>query len=155
MTMTQLPAEALAARRARHLRELGDLDYKRNIVLLKVGGTSQSAIARMLDITQPTVQKLLRRAERLPMPRDGFSGADPYEICERYAVGFLDRAQLVDELSRWSYSPRAHVSSELDDVVVDEPGSIADLERALDAGLIDDELFDEIADCVEARGTQE
>lgn len=66
---------------------------------------SQTAIARLLDVTQPTVQKLLKCAEHNTMPVEGFSGANPFEICERYVAGYLTREQLIKELSCWNYAP--------------------------------------------------
>ncbi|MBN9612387.1 MAG: hypothetical protein J0H64_02785, partial [Actinobacteria bacterium] len=71
------------------------------------------------------------------------------------AADLIDRAQLVDELTRWEYRPRAHTMDLLDDLIVHEPGSPADLERALRRGLIDDELFDEVADLLEERMSSE
>lgn len=40
--------------------------------------------------------------------KEGFSGADPYEIIQRYVIGELDRAQLLDELGRWEYTPEVY-----------------------------------------------
>lgn len=151
MTIMDIPVEAVAARKARYRREMSDLDYRRNIVRLKVSGVTQTAIARMIDVAQPTVQKLLARAATITMPAEGFSGADPYEICERYAADLITREQLVDELTRWEYAPRGRTLDAFDDLIVPVPGSIEDLERALSRGLIDDELFDEVADRLEAQ----
>lgn len=47
--------------------------------------------------------------------------------------------------------PRAQTTELLDDLIVKEPGSVADLERALQRGVIDDDLFGEIADRIEER----
>ncbi|MCA0253342.1 MAG: hypothetical protein LCH76_13860 [Actinobacteria bacterium] len=151
MAITDVPMEAVAARKARYRREMGDLDYRRNVLRLKRRGVTQTAIARMIDVAQPTVHKLLQRASSVTMPVEGFSGADPYEICQRYAADLIDRAQLIDELTRWEYAPQARTADLLDDLIVNEPGSIADLERALRRGLIDDALFDEVADRIEER----
>lgn len=151
MAIMDIPVEAVAARKARYRREMGDLDYKRSIVRLKNVGVTQTAIARMVDVAQPTVQKLLARAASITMPAPGFSGADPFEICERYAADLIDRAQLLDELTRWEYAPRAQTTDPLDDLIVNTPGSIADLERALRRGLIDEDTFYEVVERIEAR----
>ncbi|WP_051196460.1 hypothetical protein [Jonesia quinghaiensis] len=84
-------------------------------------------------------------------PVEGFSGADPYEICERYAAGLISRDQLVDELTRWEYTPNARTESLVDDLIINKPGSVADLERALRRGLIEAELYEEIGDRREAQ----
>ena len=146
MTVMDIPVDAVAARKARVRRDMGDLDYKRSVVRLKSGGATQKAIAQMIEVAQPTVHKLLKNAATVPMPVEGFSGADPYEICERYAADLISREQLIDELTRWEYVPQQRPVDEFDDLLFDVPGSIDDLERALRRGLIDDELFDELPD---------
>ena len=75
------------------------------------------------------------------------------DLLQSYAAGTVDRAQLVDELVRWNYAPQARPADELDDLLVDPPGSFADVEHALRQGLIDDALFDEVADRIEAKAT--
>lgn len=76
---------------------------------------------------------------------------DPFETCEMYAAGLVTRDELVEGLARRDYAPRAMSADLLDDLVMPAKGSVADLERALRRGLIDDELFDEVADRIEAR----
>lgn len=139
-----------ATLKARHRREIGDLDYRRGVSVLDQQGLSQTLIAQLLGVKQPTIQRVIVRAKSVPMPRDGFSGADPFEICERYAADVIDRTQLVEELVRWDYAPRGTLASELDDLIVDPVGSFGDVERALRQGLIDDDVFDEVADRIEA-----
>lgn len=150
MSIMDVPVEAIAARKARFRREMADLDYRRSVVKLRDAGATQVKIARMIGVAQPTVQKILQRADSLAMPVEGFSGADPYEICERYAAGLISRDQLVDELTRWEYTPRARTESLVDDLIINKPGSVADLERALRRGVIDAEVYDEIGDRREA-----
>lgn len=154
MNMVELPAAAVSARKARYRRDLGELDYRRSVVRLRMDGASQTAIAAMIEVAQPTVQRLLQRAEAITMPRVGFSGADPFEICERYAADLITHDQLMDELTRWEYVPRAQTVDVLDDLLDEKPGSVADLERALRRGLIDEETFDEIADRLEEQAQQ-
>lgn len=151
MSTMNVPVEALAARKARYQLEVANLDYRRNIVLMRNDGLTQKAIAEMIGVTQPTVQKILARAATVSMPTEGFAGADPYEICERFAAGLIGREQLLDELTRWDYVPRDRTSGVLDDLIIEVPGSLDDLERALRRELIDDDLFDEVADRIEAR----
>lgn len=151
MTAVSVPREAVAARKARYRRAMADMDYRRSVVRLSRCGESQTAIAGMVGVAQPTVQKVLARAEAITMPRPGFSGADPYEICERYAADLISREQVRDELSRWEYTPRARTADLVDDLIVDTPGSIADVERAMRQGLIDEDLFYEIVEAAEER----
>ncbi len=84
------------------------------------------------------------------MSHESFSGETPYAICEQYAAGKIDRAQLVDELTRWKYAPQDRTTDYFDDLLFEVPGSVDDLNRALRRGLIDDELYDEVADRLEA-----
>lgn len=153
MTMTdaRLHEVATKALQARYRRDIGELDYRRQVVVMVDSGVSQTAIAKLVGVKQPTIHRLVERARSVVMPREGFSGADPFEICERYAADLITRDQLVDELTRWDYTPRQTTVNELDDLVVNGPGTTADLERALRQGLIDDDLFDEVADRLEFR----
>lgn len=151
MAIMDIPAEARAAVRARRRKEIDELDYRRELKRLAGLGYTQRQISSWLGLTQPSVQSALRTADAVPMPVEGFSGANPYEICERYAAELIDREQLVDELTRWVYVARATTTGPLDDLIVDVPGSFADVERALRRGLIDEDLFDEVADGVEER----
>lgn len=148
-----IPVEAVAARKAQHARNIGELDYRRGVLRLKQSGLPQAVIAELLMVSQPNVQKMLQRAGGLSMPRDGFTGANPYEICERYAAGLIERVQLVDELTRWEYAPRDRAKDEPNDFLFEVPGSVDDLDRALKHGLIDSELHDEICARNEARKT--
>ncbi|WP_146119980.1 hypothetical protein [Leucobacter massiliensis] len=84
------------------------------------------------------------------MPHKPFSGETPYAICEQYAAGKIDGAQLGDELTRWEYAPPARTKDYFDDLLFDAPGSTDDLERARRRGLIDEDTFCEIADRLEA-----
>ena len=52
--------------------------------------------------------------------------------------------------SRWR---SAALATELDDLNVNPAGSFGDVEQALRQGLIDDDVFDEVADRIDARST--
>lgn len=144
MTIMEIPAEARAAVRARRRKEIDELDYRRELRRLGERGYTQTQIAGWLGIAQPSVTSALKTAAKVSLPAEGFSGATPYEICQRYAAGFVDRAQLVDELSRWPYVPRGTTSGPLDDLIVDPPGSWAEVEQAAYAGLIGDDIYEEV-----------
>lgn len=152
MSIMEIPVEARAAVRARRRKEIDELDYRRELRRLGERGYTQKQIAEWLGIAQPSVTSALKTAKKTALPAEGFSGASPYEICQRYAAGFVDRAQLVDELSRWPYVPRGRTSPdlELDDLVVHPAGSWAEVEQASFAGLIDGEIYDEIMDRIDA-----
>lgn len=129
----------------RLVAEVATLDYRRAIKHLE-HELRQIDIARALNVTQPALSSALKAARKVPDVKAGFSGAGPYEICQRFAVGEIDREQLVDELVRWDYSPRPEPEW-LEDFTGPEPaGSWAEMERALRDGLVDDATYDEVLD---------
>ena len=132
------------ARALRHRRELDRLDYLRTLREL-AGSMRQEEIARQVGVSQAAVSKALASARSVPAVPESFSGASPYEIAERFAVGELTREQVVDELSRWPYDSSA-TSDGYDALIVDQPGTHtwAEVERAVDDGLIDDDIYDEV-----------
>jgi len=151
--MTTISTEtAIAnARRARARRELGGLDYIRN-VRAALAAADQRAVARALGVSQPAISRLLSQAEARgvrPVP-DGFSGASPYEIAERYAAGDIDRDTMIHELSAWPYAKNegaAAAAAEWESTpYLDTPGSFAEVGRAFDEGLIDGAAYDQILD---------
>lgn len=62
-------------------------------------------LAPRLNRSEQEVEALIAQAASLADAPKGFSGADPYEIAQRYASGQLTRDQVIDELSRWPYVP--------------------------------------------------
>lgn len=153
MTITISPEAALSnARRARARRELGGLDYIRAVRSAVEAGAGQRDIARALGIAQPSVSQLLKQADSRgvkPIP-EGFSGASPYEVAERYAAGDIDRETLIWELSAWPYVKNegaAAAAAEWDSTpYLDTPGSFAEVGQAFDEGLIDGDAYDLILD---------
>lgn len=143
MTTTQLPAVARHAVISRLRREMADLDYKRDLRQLLQGGHSQREVARWLRISQPSVTSAAKTAAKVPPAKEGFSGASPFEICQRYAAGLLSREHLMEELARWDYPP-ADTTDGYDWITVDPPGAWSEVTRALDQGLVDEDLYDEI-----------
>lgn len=133
--------ELQSAVRNRRLIEVATLDYRRSIKHLE-HELRQADIARALGVTQPALSSALKTARSVPDPVPGFSGAGPYEICQRYAVGQLGREQAIEELTRWEYPPVPEPDW-LEDVVEPAPaGSWEEMEDALDDGLIDDEMYE-------------
>jgi hypothetical protein len=83
---------------------------------------------------------------------DGFSGATPYEICERYAAGMIDRERLVDELARYPYVPTPRTESLADDLLMTPPGTWADVCDADRRGLIPEDVYGEVMARQDALG---
>jgi hypothetical protein len=149
VTTIDVPAEAGKARKLRQRLSLDQLDYRRELARLAELGAPQVELSRVLGISQPSLSSALKKARDTQPPREGFSGSDPFEICQRYAVGELTREQVIDELTRWEYvplEPRQH--DYFDDLRFDTPGSIEEIGRAFDAGLIDGEIHDTVLDRV-------
>lgn len=143
MTIAEIPVEARAAVRARRRKEIDELDYRRELRRLKERGFTQSEIARWLGIAQPSVTSALRTASKVAMPLDGFSGATPAEICQRYAAGFLNRAQLIDELVRFPYAKSGETDG-LDSLLVDPPGTWSEVSTAVRRGLIEEDVYEDV-----------
>ncbi len=77
------------------------------------------------------------------MSLDGFSGATPAEICQRYAAGFIDRAQLVDELTRFPYVKGGQTDG-YDSLIVDPPGTWSEVSAAVRRGAIEEDVYEEV-----------
>ncbi len=143
MTIAEVPAEARAAVRARRRKEIDELDYRRELRRLDECGYSQTQISKWLGIAQPSVLSALRTAAKVTMPLEGFSGATPYEICQRYAGGIIDRAQLVDELTRFPYVEGGHTDG-YDSLIVDPAGTWSEVSDARRRGLIENDVYEEV-----------
>lgn len=99
MALESLPEDvrevAVAVIRAR----LAGYDAARAYAQLSADERSNRDIRRWThDRGQPP------RVDVLPLS-DGFSGATPYEVCERYAVGEIDRDMPIDEFTNYLYVP--------------------------------------------------
>lgn len=143
MLLVELPEEARAVVRARQNKELAELDYRRELIQLASSGISQTQISQWLGIAQPSVSSALRTAENVKMPLEGFSGATPYEICQRYAAGYLEREQLIDELVRFPYAETGTTDG-YDSLIVDPPGTWSEVSAAILAGLITEDVYEEV-----------
>lgn len=132
------------AQRARARREVGSIDYARAVRrALRDKRVSQVRLAQLLHVSQPTLSEMLRRDVQEPL--EGFSGATPYEIAQRYAAGDITRDQLLDELTRYPYLPTPHTDG-YDSLLMYEPGMFNDVTRAARDGLIDYEIHDHLAE---------
>lgn len=131
----------------RHRQAIDRLDELRQLRALSIAGLSQVELARQLGITQPSVNKALKRAMAVRDVLDGFSGATPFEIAQRYAAGLIDRDQLIDELGRFPYVPFSIAGRPGMNATV--PGTAREILDALDAGLIDEDTYDAIQDRID------
>lgn len=139
---TELPPQMRAVQRNRVREQIAHLDYLRSLAVA-AHGAAQRQLADVLGISQAAVSKTLRSARAVPPVREGFSGAGPYEIAQRYAAGELTREQVVDELVRWQYEPMPRTDG-WDDLLVIEPGTFEDVAQARRHGLIEDSVYDEV-----------
>ncbi|MDR1014179.1 MAG: MarR family transcriptional regulator [Coriobacteriales bacterium] len=131
-------------RRKRVLREIAEIEYKRAVKHVEgTGVLSQVELAETLGITQPSVSYAVRRARDVDDPRDGFAGATPFEICQRYSVGELQRKQLLDQLVKWEYAEPTQTDG-YDALISDAPGSFRDVERAAIMGLIENDIYETV-----------
>ncbi|AJW80075.1 hypothetical protein [Clavibacter michiganensis] len=143
MSAGDVPEEVAPAALALLRFRLAELDYLREVRRLLDAGRSEEQLARELRVFKPQDLALLRAAREVSMPLEGFSSALPMEICERYAAGLLDRDRLVDELARYPYVPLDKTDG-WDDLVVNPPGTWAEFMLAIDIGLVEDALYEEV-----------
>lgn len=132
------------ARVARERAAIGRIDYQRALKRLRLSEMTQTEVARELRISQPAVSQLYRTAAEVELPRPGFSAATILELCQRYAAGFIDRAQLLDELARWDYSKPTERTDYFDaDLSDEDPNSPRMVAEAVDRGLIDESVYED------------
>ncbi|MBF4624780.1 hypothetical protein [Clavibacter sp. VKM Ac-2872] len=136
MSAGDVPEEVAPAASALLRFRLAELDYLREVRRVLDAGRSEEQLARELRVFKPEDLALLRAAREVSLPLEGFSGALPYEICERYAAGLLDRERLVDELARYPYVP-LDTTTPGDDLTVDLPGTWSEVSQARWDGYID------------------
>ncbi len=137
-------AEVATARRMRSRREVSGLDYLRALRQL-AGSMTQVELARSVGVTQPAISAALKSAAKVSEPRAGFSGADPYEIAQRYAAGDLGRDQVIDELARWDCRPGRPTDGY--DWTTGDVGEFNEMVgKALDDGLLEPDTYDAILD---------
>ncbi|MDR7294469.1 hypothetical protein HMPREF3160_05240 [Arthrobacter sp. HMSC06H05] len=128
--------------RVRQRMEVDTLDYKRT---LKTAARcmSQREMAEVLGMSQPAVAKALQRAQAVPAVVGEFNAASPYEVCQRYAAGFIDRTEVVRQLVAWPYKPTPW-ANEYGEYEESRDGTWREVVEAADNGLIDDAIYDEV-----------
>ena len=123
--------------RARARLELAPIDFNREVVRT-VSHASQTQVAAHIGLTQARVSQIVSTT---PKPREGFSGASPREIAQRFAAGELTEAQAIDELGRWPYREIGH-PDEHDGLWEPGEGTWLDVELAHSDELITDEVYE-------------
>lgn len=76
----------------------------------------------------------------------------PYAICQQLDNGDIDRERARDVLSTWNYAPGSSPSETTPTgTLFPSPGTINDLSRALDDGLIDINFYQEVIDMIHGQ----
>jgi hypothetical protein len=127
---------------------LEELDRDRLIQSLARARVTQAQIAVAALVSQPRVSQITRL--RLAVVPEGYSGASPYEIAERYAAGLIDEETLVAELVRWPYADERPVE-DVADIWSPGAGTFNDVERAFMDRLITAEQYDAVVDRLDVR----
>ena len=70
-------------------------------------------------------------------------GPTPRQLCYAYANGAMGRAQLIAELVRYPYSQPAKTDG-YDYLLIDQPGSWAEVDTAVRLGFIGQGIYDEV-----------
>ena len=143
MIVSEFAELVVDGRRARARLDIAELDYRRMLRQMAEVGLSQREIAGAMGISQPSVNSALKTAAKVSRPVAGFSGATPWEICQRYAAGLLSREGLVEELVAFPYAPAGEVG-EVDSLIVDSPGTWDEVVQAVDLGLVEDEVYEAV-----------
>ncbi|QIV87705.1 MarR family transcriptional regulator [Glutamicibacter mishrai] len=128
--------------KARQRVEVDALDYKRTLKAA-AGGMTQREMAALLGMSQPAVAKALQRAQAVPAVVGEFNAASPYEMCQRYAAGFIDRAEVVRLLVEWPYKPTSW-ANEYGEYEESLDGTWDEVGDALRHELIDAAIYDEV-----------
>ena len=130
-------------RQLRSRRDLLELDIRREVKQFRRDGLSERKIAALVAVSQPTIHKMLEVADRDPDPLEGFKGATPLEICQRFDAGEFGREELIDQLVRFPYAKGGKTDG-YDSLIVDPPGTWSEVSQAIDRGLIGEDVYEEV-----------
>lgn len=133
----------LELRRTEAAKSVFALDRSRLLKAASNKKLRQALIASAMGITQPAVAKAIKVAKEVPDVLEGRDGATPYEVCQRYAAGMLDREVLIKELVEWPYKPTPW-ANEYGEYEESMEGTWQEVVDAADNGLIDDAIYDEV-----------
>lgn len=118
--------------------QVAELDYLRALREAAQGMAFDEIAKQFPGVGRSELANELAQAHKLaPIPQ-GFSGASPFELCQRYAIGELTETELIQQLSRWEYAtlPVTKVPT-----IATVPGSVQDLDRARRRRLISAALY--------------
>jgi hypothetical protein len=74
---------------------------------------------------------------------ENFGSASPYEVCQRYAAGLINRDEVIRQLAAWPYPPTPR-PDEFGDFTETFEGTFDDVLRAKRYELIDDSIYEEV-----------
>ncbi|WP_137725904.1 helix-turn-helix domain-containing protein [Prescottella subtropica] len=135
---------------AAHIARLRDLRQ------LHESGYTQVALAKIANVSQPTISDMLRRARvEAPDIRPGTHGGTPYEIAVRRAAGELDRSVALRELADWDYERPAEPNPlpwVNDGAPIVEGSFTMQIGRALADGFLTGEDYDTLLDTLAENG---
>lgn len=143
MTAIKTDRPGRRVRQLRSRRDLIELDIRREVKQFRRDGLSERRIAALVGASQPTIHKMLEVADRDPDPLEGFKGATPLEICQRYDAEEFGREELIDQLVRFPYAKGGKTDG-YDSLIVDPPGTWSEVSQAVDRGLIDEDVYEDV-----------
>lgn len=143
MTAIKTDRPGRRVRQLRSRRDLIELDIRREVKQFRRDGLSERKIAALVEASQPTIHKMLEVADRDPDPLEGFKGATPLEICQRYDAEEFGREELIDQLVRFPYAKGGKTDG-YDSLIVDPPGTWSEVSQAVDRGLIDEDVYEDV-----------
>lgn len=143
MTATKTDRPGRRVRQLRSRRDLLELEIRREVKQFRRDGLSERKIAALVEVSQPTIHKMLAVAEKDPDLPEGFKGATPLEICQRYEAEEFGREELVDQLARFPYAKGGKTDG-YDSLIVDPPGTWAEVSAAFGRGMIDASIYEDV-----------
>lgn len=143
MTTVKTDRPGRRVRQLRSRRDLLELDIRREVKQFRRDGLSERKIAALVEVSQPTIHKMLEVADKDPDPLEDFKGATPLEICQRYDAGEFGRDELVDQLVRFPYA-KVGKTDGYDSLIVDPPGTWSEVSQAVDRGFIDVDVYEDV-----------
>lgn len=145
MTTTDIDNSARRVRHLRSRRDLLELDIRREVKRFRGDGLSERKIAALVEVSQPAIHNMLKVAAKDPDPLEGFKGATPLEICQRYEAGEFGRDELIDQLVRFPYVKGGKTDG-YDSLIVDPPGTWSEVSQAVYRGFIDEDVYEVVFD---------
>ncbi|WP_050671443.1 helix-turn-helix domain-containing protein [Luteipulveratus halotolerans] len=147
-TMTALTPDQkqlVAQAQIHRIREdIARIDTQRAMLAAIAGGIRQQTLADALGVSQGAVSQRLKIAREATPPPDGFVGATPLEIAQRYALRLIDRPMMIQQLADWDYPPVDRSRALVEWNYIADPDQWDDVSTARERRLITDADYDEI-----------